>query len=207
MSVRLVGLTGGIATGKSTVSSMLRAAGAVIVDADEIAREVVAPGSLGLARVVEVFGVDVLHGDGSLNREALGARVFADAAARASLESILHPMIAQRSAEALQEAVTAGAALVVYDAALLFETGRAQLFPEVVVVSCPVEVQVERLCTRDGLTEEQAHSRIASQAPVEEKEALATHVLRNDGSLDALRHQVEQLLMGWGLGAGREMGS
>ncbi|MCA9557881.1 MAG: dephospho-CoA kinase [Myxococcales bacterium] len=189
----LIGLTGGIACGKSTVADALRARGAVIVDADQVARDVVAPGTPGLAAVVEAFGEGVLDADGRLDRSALGARVFGDEGARRRLEGILHPLIAQESMVQLQAAAADGPPLVVYDAALLVESGRADLFRPLVVVSAPEAVQRERLMARDGLDRAAAEARIAAQMPVADKAAVADHVIDNGGDLAATAAQIDAL--------------
>jgi dephospho-CoA kinase len=187
------GLTGGIACGKSTVARMLRDRGAIVVDADRVARDVVEPDSEGLAAVVEAFGSGVLGPDGRLDRAALGARVFADADARRRLESILHPRIAAESMRQLQAALAAAPPLVVYDAALLVEAGRADLFRPLIVVTAPRQVQIERLVTRDGLSRADAERRVAAQMPVEQKAALADHVIDNGGALADTERQVAAL--------------
>lgn len=191
----LIGLTGGIACGKSTVSRMLAARGAIIVDADAVARHVVEPGTPGLAQVVATFGDGVLDADGRLDRKAMGARVFGDEVARKALEGILHPLIARESMTQLAAAGAAGAPMVVYDAPLLIEAGRGDLFRPLVVVSAPEAVQIERLRTRDGLDEPAARARIAAQMPVTEKAALADHVVDNGGTLEQTEAQVTIL---WG---------
>lgn len=186
-----VGLTGGIASGKSTVSAILRDLGAVVVDADLIAREVVERGTPGLAAVVEAFGDRVLTPEGDLDRAALGAVVFADPDARRRLESIVHPLVHQRGAE-LEAAAPAGA-LVVHDIPLLAEGDRAGSFDEVVVVDVPTEVQVARMVRDRGWTREEAEARIAAQAGREERLAIATRVLDNTGTPEELRRAVEEL--------------
>lgn len=191
------GLTGGIACGKSTVSRLFAARGARIVDADVVAREVVAPGTEGLAALVTAFGATILHADGSLDRERLAARVFDDPAARATLNAITHPRIAALSLQRLDEARRSGAPRVLYDAALLFEVGRAEHFRPVVVVTSPPEVQIARLRARDGLSEAAAAARIASQMPVAEKAARADHVIDNGGSLAHTEAQVDALWQQW----------
>lgn len=193
----IAGLTGGIACGKSTVSRLLAQRGAALVDADEVAREVVAPGSDGLAELVAAFGPDILRADGTLDRERLGARVFSDPAARARLNEITHPRIAVLSLLRLQQARDTGAPVVVYDAALLFETGRAEAFRPLVVVTAPREVQSARLMARDGLSAEQALARIDSQMPVAEKARRADHVIDNGGTLAQTEAQVEALWRKW----------
>jgi dephospho-CoA kinase len=193
----LIGLTGGIACGKSTVSRLLAARGAVIIDADVLAREVVAPHGPALADIVATFGAEVLGPDGALDRAALGARVFASPEARARLERITHPRIAALSLERLRDARTSGASLVVYDAALLFESGRAEAFRPVVVVTAPREVQRQRLMDRDGLDTAAADARIDSQMPVAAKAALADHVIDNGQSVAHTEAQVAALWQEW----------
>lgn len=190
MTVR-VGLTGGIASGKSTVSAILAELGAVVIDADLIAREVVARGTPGLAAVVEEFGPGLLTPDGALDRPAMGALVFGDASARKRLEAIVHPLVHRRSAE-LEEAAPSDA-VVVHDIPLLAEVGRAGQFDAVIVVDAPTEVQVDRMVGDRGWTREEAESRIAAQATREERRAIATHVVDNTGSLDDLRRRVEEV--------------
>ena len=190
MTVR-VGLTGGIASGKSTVSAILAELGAVVVDADLIAREVVARGTPGLEAVVAEFGPGLLTPEGDLDRPAMGALVFADASARKRLEAIIHPLVHRRSAEI--EATAAPDAVVVHDIPLLAEVGRAEQFEAVVVVDAPTEVQVARMVDDRGGTREEAESRIAAQASREDRRAIATHVVDNTGSLDELRRRVEEI--------------
>jgi dephospho-CoA kinase len=191
---KTIGLTGGIACGKSTVARLLAARGAVIVDADQLARELVVPGSEGLAATVEAFGADVLKEDGTLNRAALGARVFGDPAALARMNALMRPRIEalahRRLAEASQRAEVP---LVVFDAALLVEWGLADRFRPLVVVVVSPEVQLARLVARDGLSAEAAAARIASQWPVAEKARVADHVLDNSGGPESLAAQVEAL--------------
>ncbi|GAA1475803.1 dephospho-CoA kinase [Nocardioides aestuarii] len=186
-----VGLTGGVASGKSTVSAMLAERGAVVIDADLLAREVVAPGTDGLRAVVAAFGEQVLGPDGSLDRPALGALVFADESKRRTLESIIHPRVRARAAEI--EASAPAGALVVHDIPLLTETGQAASFDAVVVVDVPVETQLERMVTLRGMSEEDARSRVAAQATREERLSVATHVIENTGSLEELRARVDEV--------------
>ena len=188
-----VGRTGGIGSGKSTVSRLLSSYGAVVIDADQAAREVVAPGTPGLAAVVEEFGTAVLQPDGSLDREALGAVVFADPARLAALNAIVHPLVGRRTQELEDEAAATGAAVVVLDVPLLAENGLAPLYDEVVVVDCPVEVQLERLVAQRGMSEADAKARIGAQATREQRLAVATRVIRNDGTLADLESQVAAL--------------
>ena len=186
-----VGLTGGIASGKSSVSRILAELGAVVIDADQLARDVVARGTPGLARVVEAFGPQVLTPDGDLDRPAVGRLVFADEEARRTLEGIVHPLVFERYA-ALEEGAPEGA-LVVHDIPLLAESGRAEGFDAVIVVDAPREVQVERMLRDRGMSPEDAEARIAAQATREQRLALATHVIENTGSLDELRARVEEV--------------
>lgn len=183
-----VGLTGGVASGKSTVSAMLAELGAVIIDADALAREVVARGTPGLAAVVDEFGSGLLTPEGDLDRAAMGSLVFADEAARRRLEGIVHPLVLERMA-ALEEAAGADD-LVVHDIPLLAEGGRADTFDAVIVVDCPVDLQLSRMLADRGWTREDAEARIAAQATREQRLALATHVIENTGTLDELRDRV-----------------
>ena len=184
-----IGLTGGIGSGKSTVSALLAARGAVVIDADRIAREVVEPGTPGLAAVVEAFGTAVLRADGSLDRPALAAVVFADPEARKRLDGIVHPLVRARAAE------LAGAAredaVVVHDVPLLVETGQTGSYDVVLVVEADPDARVQRLVQR-GLTEEDARARIAAQATDEQRRAVADVVLDNDGTPAELAAQVER---------------
>ncbi|MFN3198157.1 MAG: dephospho-CoA kinase [Bradymonadia bacterium] len=189
----VIGLTGGIACGKSTVSRLLAEKGARIVDADAVARLVVAPGSEGLSAVVDTFGEGVLEIDGTLNRAALGAIVFDDDTARGRLDGILHPLIAAESMRQLAEAMAAEPPLVVYDAPLLVEVGRADQFRPLVVVTARPETQLARIMARDGLDADAARARIAAQMPIAEKAALADHVIDNDGAPALTAAQVDAL--------------
>ena len=187
-----VGLTGGVASGKSTVSALLAEHGAVVIDADLLAREVVAAGTEGLAEVVAAFGDDVLTADGGLDRPAMGALVFADEHKRRTLEAIIHPRVRARGRE-LEEAAGPGA-LVVHDIPLLVETGQPGRFDAVVVVDVPVEVQVERMTALRGMSAEEAASRVAAQATREQRLAAATHVIDNTGTLDDRRRRVAEVV-------------
>lgn len=187
-------LSGGIASGKSTVAEMIEARGGVVIDADVIAREVVAVGTLGLQEVVEHFGEDVLADNGELNREALGARVFGDDAARAKLNSILHPKILVRSMQRMQEAYADSPRPIFYDAALLVESGSYTNFEGLVIVATDPDIQRARLMQRNNLTRDEAQQRIDSQLPMEEKVRVADHVIWNNSTLDALEAQVDTLI-------------
>ncbi|QSR26195.1 dephospho-CoA kinase [Nocardioides aromaticivorans] len=186
-----VGLTGGIASGKSTVSSILRELGAVVIDADQLAREVVAKGTPGLAEVVEAFGPDILTEDGHLDRPKMGGIVFNDEALRRKLEAIVHPRVFELYAALEASAPTGG--IVVHDIPLLVESGRAEEFDAVVVVDVPDEVQVERMVRDRGMSEEDARARIAAQATRERRRAVATYVIDNTGTREDLRHQVTEV--------------
>ncbi|MFV8127856.1 dephospho-CoA kinase [Streptomyces syringium] len=183
-----VGLTGGIGSGKSEVSRLLAAYGAVIVDADRIAREVVEPGTPGLAAVVAEFGPGVLTADGALDRPKLGAIVFADTGRLAALNAIVHPLVRARSAEI--EAASAPDAVVVHDVPLLAENGLAPLYDLVVVIDAAEETRLDRLVRLRGMTLEEARARMAAQATREERLAVADLVIDNNGPLEALEAQV-----------------
>jgi dephospho-CoA kinase len=207
-----VGLTGGIGSGKSEVSRRLAAHGAVIIDADVAAREVVAPGTPGLAQVAEAFGPEVLGPDGALDRERLGAIVFRDPALRAKLNAIVHPLVrewmtaAERAAAEAADAAggaadaAGGAAdaaggnlIVVHDVPLLAESRRADGFDLVIVVDVPPELQVERLVSQRGMTPDQARVRMAAQASRDQRLAIASVVIDNSGSLDDLDRRVAEV--------------
>ena len=183
-----VGLTGGVASGKSTVTALLRERGAVVIDSDRLARDVVAPGTPGLAAVVKAFGSEVLTADGRLDRPAVARLIFADDAARRRLEGIVHPLV-HEAARRLEADVPPGA-LVVHDVPLLVEVGRAGEYDAVIVVDCPEELQVERMVRDRGWTEDEALSRVRAQASREERLAVATHVVENTGTLEELRARV-----------------
>lgn len=186
-----VGLTGGIGSGKSEVARLLAEHGAVVVDADALAREALAPGSPGSAAVVEEFGPEVLAADGSIDRARLGRLVFADAAGRAALEAIVHPYVGRRSAELM--AAAPADAVVVYDVPLLVEKGLQDGFEVVVVVDAADETRLRRLVDVRGMPEQDARERMAAQASREARLAVADHVLPNDGDLAQLAEQVSRL--------------
>ena len=187
----MIGLTGGIACGKSTVAQMLRELGAPLIDADQLARDVVAPSSAGLAEIAEAFGPEMITDDGFLDRKRMSALVFADADQRARLEAITHPRIFARFT-ALSEGYEArGEQVVVYDAALLYERGLDQLMNAVIVVTVPPPVQLHRLRDRDGISEEEALRRITAQMPLEDKVKRADYVINNGQSLVHTRAQLD----------------
>lgn len=194
---RVVGLTGGLASGKSTVAAMLRELGAVIVSADEIAREVVEPDTPAYAEIVQAFGTEMLEPDGRINRARLAARIFTDPAARARLNEITHPRIRARMRETvarLQERLPRDA-VIVLDIPLLLDTAPRDAFSldGVIVVAVDEAAQIRRLREREGLTEEEARRRLAAQRPLREKVAEADWVIDNSGSEEATRRQVEVL--------------
>jgi len=183
-----IGLTGGIGSGKSAVSRLLAERGAVVIDSDVIAREVVEPGTPGLAAVVAEFGADILRADGTLDRERLGGIVFADEGARRRLNAIVHPLVGARSAEIVGSAPPH--AVLVHDIPLLVENGLAANFTLVLVVETPIDLRIERLTRDRGITEEAARARIAAQATDAERRAVADVVIVNDGTLEELRERV-----------------
>jgi dephospho-CoA kinase len=191
--LRLIGLTGGIGSGKSTVGALIRARGIPVLDADQFAREVVAPGTPALAEIAAAWP-DVLRADGTLDRKALGAKVFADPAARDRLQAITHPRIHARLQEEARALAAAGHRLAFYEASLLVETGRHREFDGLVVVSASEEQQLARTMARDGLSRAGAEARLRAQMPLEAKRREATHVIDNGGSLEDTRAQVDALL-------------
>jgi len=186
-----VALTGGIASGKTTVANLLAEHGALLIDSDQLAREVVEPGTPGLAQVVTRFGEQVLTQAGSLDRQALGDIVFADAAARADLNAIIHPLVRRRRAELIAQA--AADQIVVSVIPLLVETGLVDQFDAVVVVDVPSQTQVARLVRRNDISQEQAQARLDAQASRAERLAAADWVVTNSGSRAELEAQVERL--------------
>jgi dephospho-CoA kinase len=185
----MVGLTGGIGAGKSAVATRLAELGAVVIDADRLARDAVAPGTEGLRRVVAEFGPGVLDADGALDRTALARLVFGDDEARQRLEEIIHPLVRAKTAELV--AVAPPDAVVVNDVPLLVEANLAGLYELVVVVLAAEETRIRRLVRDRGMSEDEARARIAAQASDEERRAVADVVLDNDGTLDDLRAKVD----------------
>ncbi|MCZ6807660.1 MAG: dephospho-CoA kinase [Deltaproteobacteria bacterium] len=186
----VVGLTGGIACGKTTVAKMFGDLGIPVIDADDLSREVVEPGTPGLAHLIEEFGEDVLDAEGRLDRKRLADVVFEDEQARAKLNEILHPLIGAAGAQHIANLQGHPAPYILYEAALLVETGSYKAFSALVVVSSDRAVQKARLVERDGFTDEEADTRIASQLPLTEKASVADHVVVNDRDLAATRSQV-----------------
>ena len=191
--MRRVALTGGIATGKSHVTLRLLRAGVPVVDADVAARHAVAPGTPGLAAVVDRFGGNVLTADGRLDRAKLGALVFADPQARRDLEAIVHPLV-RAHLEQFFDRLPPDTPFAVADIPLLYETGREADFDVVVVVAATPDTQIARVMARDGLSREDAERRLAAQWPIEKKVALADEVIRTDGTFDETDAQVDALL-------------
>lgn len=190
--MRRIGLTGGIATGKSHVRARFEKLGIPTIDSDVLAREALAPRSAGLVAVAERFGQQILKGDGSLDRDGLAKIVFADPQARKDLEAIVHPYVQRRTDEWFAGLDTSRYRYAIADIPLLYEVGRDKDFDEVVVVACNPETQLKRLLER-GMTELEARQRLSAQMPVEDKIARADHVIRTDGSYDETERQVQEL--------------
>ena len=192
--MHLFGLTGGIASGKSTVAARLRARGLPVIDADELAREIVAPGTDGLREIVEAFGDGVLDAAGALDRKALARIAFSDDAARRRLNAITHPRIAQRTAERADALALSGAPLACYEAALLIENGVADMFRPLVVVACPEAVQIDRIRARDDASRDDAMARIRAQKSLAEKVAAADFVIDTTGTFEENRQRTDAVL-------------
>jgi dephospho-CoA kinase len=190
---RLIGLTGGVGSGKSTVSRLLQKLGASLVDADAIVHELQAKGAPLLGDIVDAFGPGVLTGSGELDREALAALVFSDADARQRLNAIVHPAVGVEMARRIEEARKSHAPLVIVDIPLLLETGRRAGFDAVVVVYCRESQQIERQQARDGSSREEAEQRVHAQLSIDEKRRMADHVIDNSGSLEETDRQVRAL--------------
>jgi dephospho-CoA kinase len=194
MGIRVFGLTGGLASGKSTVAARFRAQGVPVIDADQLARAVVAPGTAGLAAVVEAFGRGVLLPDGSMDRAAVAAIVFGDPDKRRRLNAIVHPRVGAASAEKVAALESQGVELACYEAPLLVENGIADAFRPLVVVAVPEDVQVARATVRDACTEEQARARLAAQLPLSAKVAAADFVIDNAGTREATERRADEVL-------------
>ena len=190
--MRVLGLTGGIGSGKSSVTQMFKQLGAEVIDADQFARDVVEPGQPALAEIVSTFGRDILLSDGRLDREKLGRIIFADAAARSTLNAITHPRIRERM-EAEVEERRGRPGLLLLDIPLLYENSRTSLVEKVIVVWVDLKTQLRRLTGRNRLSIEQAQQRIASQMPLDQKRARADIVIDNSGGLEDTRRQVEKI--------------
>lgn len=196
--LRLIGLTGGIGTGKSTVGRFLTARGFPVIDADELARVAVEPGTPALAEIAATWP-DVIGADGRLDRPRLARRVFADPAARTRLEAILHPRIVALSNARAAALAAAGHRAAFYEASLLVETGRHGELDGLLVVDAPEDVRIARVMARDGATAETVRARMAAQLPMADKRRVATAVIDNDGDLSALERQIDQALVRLGL--------
>jgi dephospho-CoA kinase len=192
--VHLFGLTGGIASGKSAVAARLRARGVPVIDADQLAREVVVPGSEGLAAITGAFGADLLLPDGALDRKKLAKRMFEDDSMRAKVNGMLHPRIAALTMQRAAELGAAGHPLACYEAALIVENGMADAFRPLVVVAAPEAAQVARAALRDAAAEEDVRARIRAQVPLAEKVAAADFVIENDGTLGDLARKTDEVL-------------
>jgi dephospho-CoA kinase len=190
---KVFGLTGGIGTGKSTVARMFAARAVPVIDADALAREVVAPGTVGNAEIAAAWP-QAMGADGAVDRKKLAAIVFGDAGARTRLEAITHPLIQQASAARLADLAGEGHPLAIYEAALLVESGRWNEFDGLIVVTASPERQIERAVTRGGLSREEAEARVKAQLPSAEKARVATYVIDNDGALAETERQVEAVL-------------
>ena len=191
--MRIIAVTGGIGSGKTTVAALYRSLGAKSIDADAISRALTAPGGEGLAPIRQAFGDTVFLEDGTLNRSALGRLVFADREALTKLNAAIHPLITERVTAELKALETAGEAIALLDVPLLFETGMDRLADAVICVTAPEEVRIHRVCERDGLTREQALRRIRSQNPAETTEKLADYVLPTDSPFDQTRKRALSL--------------
>jgi dephospho-CoA kinase len=192
--VKLIGLTGGIASGKSTVAAILRRLGVAIVNADELSREVVQPGTPGWKEIVDTFGTEILQPDGTVDRQRLRKIIFSDPAARKKLEAVIHPRVRALAQQRFQEHAAAGFEIVVYEVPLLFESNLQNSLRPVVLVATNVETQKNRLQDRDHLAESEAEKHITAQMSLEEKRRLADYVIENDGTLDELERRVRAVL-------------
>jgi dephospho-CoA kinase len=192
--VHLFGLTGGIASGKSAVAARLRQRGVPIIDADQLAREAVAPGSDGLSDIVKLFGDGVLLPDGTLDRKKVAAAVFGDDEKLRALNAIVHPRVSTLTFKAAARFRDEGEALVCYEAALIVENGLADAFRPLIVVSAPEDVQVARATSRDGSTPDEARARIRAQMPLADKVAAADYVIENTGSIADLQRRTDDIL-------------
>jgi dephospho-CoA kinase len=190
--LKLIGLTGGVGSGKSTVARMFAELGATVVDADEATHAVYAPGTDGFDAIVEAFGPQYVR-DGQIDRKRLGDLVFNEEAARLRLNGIVHPRVREWMAARTAEAVERGAEVIIQDVALLFENGLQDLFSATVLVYARPQTQIERLVDQRGVEPDRARSMLAAQMPIDEKRALATFVIDNDGSLEETRRQVEEV--------------
>jgi dephospho-CoA kinase len=191
--MKIIGLTGGVGSGKSTVAEMFREMGATVIDADQAAHEVYAPGTPGFDAVVREFGPQFVREDGAIDRQRLGAFVFNDEPALRRLNAIVHPLVREWMAARTAEAAERGDEVVIQDVPLLFENGLEGLFSSIVLVYAPEDVQLERLVQGRGVPPDRARSMIAAQMPIEDKRRRAHHVVDNGGTIDETRRQVEEI--------------
>jgi dephospho-CoA kinase len=189
-----IGLTGGIATGKSTVGKLLRQKGVVVVSSDELSHQEMSPDGAAYHRILTEFGPEILTADGKIDRRILGGIVFKDEVARRKLEQIVHPLVIKGIRDSFEHYSKLGVPIVVVEVPLLFEVGWMDLFDQIWVVTSSLERQLQRISKRDGLTEEEAKKRIASQLPLEKKEEQADVIIKNNNGLDSLEKQVSILL-------------
>ena len=189
----LIGLTGGIASGKTLVSDFFTALGVPVIDADILAREVVAPGSEGLKKLIDYFSDGILTSNNQLDRKALREIIFKNPSDRKIVDGILHPLIRQRSEEGIARYRDQGAAYIIYAVPLLVETNQVSRFDRVLLVDVPVELQIERIVSRDNTTRDQAQAIISAQASREERRAIATDIISNEKSVDSVREHVMHL--------------
>lgn len=195
----IIGLTGGIASGKSTVSKMFKDLGIPVIDADIVARDVVEVGEDAYYKIIEEFGIEITHEDGAINREKLGSIIFTDEQKRKKLNSIVHPAVRQRMNDLKLSYIKNGEKTLVLDIPLLFESKLTYLVEKIILVYVNPEIQLERLMNRNGLTLEAANARISSQLPLQEKVALADAVLDNNGTTDETFEQLRKILKEWAL--------
>lgn len=193
----IIGLTGSIASGKSTVAKMIKSYGLPIVDADLVARKVVEPGTLTLKKIAEAFGPEIIARDGSMDRAKVGSIIFHNEELRKTLNSIIHPAIREEMLQQRDEFLSYGEKNIFMDIPLLFESKLEHFVEKIIVVSVNKEVQLQRLMERNGFTEEEANARIATQIPVKEKEQLADAVIHNNGTLEDTAIQLQNILYEW----------
>lgn len=199
MAIKVIGITGGIASGKSTASNMVREMGFTVIDADYASRVVVEPGQKAYGEIIDQFGESILHEDGTLNREKLGAIIFTNEEKRKQLNQIVHPAVRTYMNEEREAAFERGEKIVFLDIPLLFESKLTHMVDKTVLIYVDQDVQLQRLMARNNLTEEQAKARINSQMPLSEKKALADEVIDNNMDIDRTRSQLVSVLDKWGI--------